>query len=108
MQNATRTAGNFTDGVGLVWQQFQYLRASYEGFTATLNPQQLANGANELAELSAGLDILQESFANYQNDVGGGRSANAALAELCQVLRQASGVWLQELNKDCARLGVGR
>ena len=108
LQNATRTAGNYDNGVGLVWQQFQYLRASYDAFTATLNPQQHANGANELAELSAGLDILQESFTNYQNDVAGGRSADAALAELCQVLRQAARVWLQELNKNCARLGVGR
>jgi hypothetical protein len=108
LQSAIRTAGNYTDGVGQVWQQFQYLRASYEAFTTTLNPQQHANCANELAELSAGLDILQESFTNYQNDVAGGRSADAALAELCQVLRQAAGVWLQELNKDCARLQVGR
>jgi hypothetical protein len=108
LQNATRTAGNYNNGVGLVWEQFQYLRGSYDAFTATLNPQQHANGANELAELSAGLDILQESFTNYQNDVAGGRSADAALAELCQVLRQAAGVWLQELNKDSARLQVGR
>ena len=108
LQNATRTAPNYNTGVGLLWQQFQNVRASYQTFTATLNPQQQAYGANELAELSAGLDILQESFTNYQNDVASGRSPEAALSELCQVLRRAVGVWLQELNKDCARLGVGR
>jgi hypothetical protein len=74
----------------------------------TLNPQQLADGANELAELSAGLDILQEAFTNYQNDVAGGRSESAAFAELSRVLRQAAEAWLQELNRVSARLRVGR
>jgi hypothetical protein len=108
LQNATRTAPNYNSGgVGLLWQQFQVVRASYQTFTTTLNPQQQAYGANDLAELSAGLDILQESFTNYQNDVASGRSPDAALSELCQVLRQAAGVWLQELNKDCGQLRVG-
>jgi len=73
----------------------------------TLNPQQLANGADELAELSAGLDILQESFTNYHNDVAGGRSEGAAFAELTRVLRQIAGLWLQEVNRVSARLQVG-
>ncbi len=108
LQNATRTAPNYNGGVGLVWKQFQVVRACFQTFTATLNAQQQAYGANEIAELSAGLDILQESFTNYQNDVAGGRSEDAALRDLCQVLGKGIGVWLQELNKDCAQLRVGR
>ena len=108
LQNATRTASNYrTGGEGVVWGPFQALRGAFNGFTLTLNPQQQANGANEIAELSAGLDILQEAFTNYRDDVAGGRPPAMALSDMCQVLHQASGVWLQEFNKDCARLRVG-
>ena len=106
--NATRTAGNFNNNVGKIWQQVQFLRAAYNGFTMTLNPQQRADGANELAELSAGLDILEEAFTNYNNDVAGGRSENVAFAELTQVMREGARYWLQELDRVSARLLVGR
>ena len=74
----------------------------------TLNPQQRAYGANAFAELDAGLDILQEAFTNFQNDVGAGRNPRSAFRDMCQVLRQASQVWAQQLNKDCSSLRVGR
>jgi hypothetical protein len=108
LENATRTAGNFNNNVGKIWREVQFLRASYNAFTMTLNPQQRADGANELAELSAGLDILEEAFTNYSNDVAGGRSENVAFAELTQVMRQGARYWLQELDRVSARLLVGR
>jgi hypothetical protein len=108
LQNATRTAGNFSDNVGKMWREMQSLRAAYNAFTMTLNPQQRANGANELAELSAGLDILESAFANYSNDVAGGRSENTAFAELTRAMRQGARLWQQELDRVSARLLVGR
>jgi hypothetical protein len=109
VQNACRTASSYGDsGYGTLWQQFQTLRGAYTGFKNTLSPLQLNNGANEIAELDAGLDILQESFNNYQEDVAGGQPTYSALNSLCQVLSQASGVWVQEFNRDCARIGVGQ
>jgi hypothetical protein len=108
LQNTTRTAANFNDNVGKIWREMQSLRAAYNAFTMTLNPQQRANGANELAELSAGLDILESAFTNYNNDVAGGRSENAAFAELSQVMRQGARFWQQELDRVSARLLVGR
>jgi hypothetical protein len=108
LQNATRTAPNYgAGGADVVYQQFQILRDMYNGFTRTLNPGQLNNGANEWAELSAGLDIIQESFAYYQQDVEKGRPVGVALKDLCQVMREASQVWLQQFNRDCTRLRVG-
>ena len=108
LKNAARTASSYaTGGADVVFQQFQTLRGTYTAFTATLNSQQLANGANELAELSAGLDIIQQAFANYQDDVAGGRDPRAALSDMCQVLSQGVGVWQQEFKRDCARLRVG-
>jgi hypothetical protein len=108
LQNATRTASSYNTGsVDLVWSQFQELRNAYNSFTTTLNPQQKAYGANDLAELSAGLDIIQEAFTNYQDDIASGRSAGLALRDMCQVLNQAAGIWLQEFKKDCGRLRVG-
>jgi hypothetical protein len=108
LQNATRTASSYgANGVGSVWQHFQALRGSYAAFKQTLNPNQLAAGANSLAELDAGLDIIQEAFANYQDDVAAGQLAGSALRNMCQVLREGSSLWLQELNKTCSRLRVG-
>jgi len=110
LKNATRTAPNFLSGGsghGLLWQEFESLRSAFSGLLQTLNARQASDGANEFAELNGGLDIIQEAFSNYQNDVDSGRSPNRALDDLCQVLYQASGVWLQEFNKDCSRLRVG-
>ena len=91
----------------MVWQQFQIMRSAYDAFKRSLNARQLTQGANQLAELEAGLDILQEAFGYYQNDVAAGRPASTALREMCQVLGKAAGVWLQQLNKDSAHLRVG-
>ena len=108
LQNATRSAPSYRTGAAeMLWQQFQFLRGSYNAFTMTLYPQQASYGANEWAELNAGLDIIQEAFTNYQDDLAQGRLPTLALNDLCSVLQQASNVWLQELNKDCARLQVG-
>jgi hypothetical protein len=109
LQNSCSTATSYGDGgYGVIWQQFQNLRGAYAGFKNTLTPQQLSYGANEIAELDAGLDILQESFNNYQEDVAAGQSTSSALNNLAQVLSRASGVWLQEFNRDSARLRVGQ
>jgi hypothetical protein len=108
LQNATRSAPGYgSQGAAMLWQQFQTLRSVYSGFTMTLNPQQAAEGANEFAELAGGLNIIQEAFTNYQDDLASGRLVSVALNDLCQVLNQAAAVWLQELNQDCASLNVG-
>ena len=108
LQNATRTASSYgAQGVGNVWGTYQDLLQSYNAFKATLNPQQLAQGANALAELDAGLDIIQEAFSNYQQDVAAGQLASHALGNMCQVLREASNLWWQELRNTCSRLRVG-
>ena len=108
LQNATRTAPNFRTGAyDQVWQQFQHLREAFRFFTGTLSQRQQSSGANELAELNAGLDILQEAFGNYQQDVAAGQFSDRAFRNMCQVLGRATGVWLQELSKDSTRLRVG-
>jgi hypothetical protein len=109
LKNATRTAPNYATGSqGLVWRSFEALRVEFTMFTRSLTPQQQAYGANEVAELAAGLDILQEAFANYEGDVASGRSSAVALRDMCQVLARGADVWLQQFNQDCARLRVGR
>jgi len=109
LKNATRTASNFAgaQGYGNVRQQFDGLRGAYNGLKQTLNPHQLSYGANDLAELDAGLDIIQEAFVNFEQDVAAGRPVDPALRDMCQVLRQGSAVWLQELNKKVSRLRIG-
>jgi hypothetical protein len=109
LQNATRTASNFRTGAAeMLWQQFQFLRASYNGFLTTLNLQQANNGANQWAELNAGLDIIQQAFSNFQDDLAQGRLPSMALNDLSQVLQDASSIWLQELNQVSSQLRVGR
>lgn len=107
VQNATRTATSYSNGVDMLFQQFQYLRGAYGGFVSTLNPRQQSSGANDLAELSAGLNIIAEAFANYQDDVAGGRAINAAMSDLCRAVQEATRVWLQEFNRDCNDLRAG-
>jgi hypothetical protein len=105
LQNTTRTAPSYGEqGYGQVWEHFQTVRGAYSAFKQVLNPSQLAEGANALAELDAGLDIIQGAFDNFQTDVAAGRPVNAALRDMCQVLRESSQVWLQEFNKTCSRL----
>jgi len=108
LQNATRTATSYGEkGSCMVWERFQIVRGAYTAFKQTLNGYQSSEGANSFAELDAGLDILQEAFQNFQADVAAGRAVNAALRDMCQVLRDGSRIWLDELNKTCSRLRVG-
>ena len=108
LQSATRTAVNYGEaGYGNVQQMFDRLRQTFNGFKQSLTPQQLTQGANHIAELDAGLDILQEAFVNYQEDRASGQPVGPALRNLCADLRQGSAVWLQEFNKICSRLRVG-
>ena len=108
-QNATRTASSYAGGggYGLLVQQFQAVRDQYSGFKSTLNPQQLSSGANQVAELDSGLEIIQEAFADYQNAVANGQSDSSAFANMRQVLNEAMGVWVQEFKQDCRQLRVG-
>ena len=106
--NATRTgSANYANGYGLLVQQFQAVRDQYAGFKSTLTPQQLSAGANQVAELDAGLDIIQEAFTDYQTAVANGQSGRTAFANMCQVLNSAMRVWAQEFKQDCRQLRVG-
>jgi hypothetical protein len=108
LQNATRTTFSFAGGgYGLLLQQFQAVRGQYNGLKSTLTPQQLASGANQLAELDAGLDIIQEVFTDYQTAVANGQSSSTASANMGKVLNRAIGVWAQELKQDCRQLRIG-
>ncbi len=109
LKNAARTApGYAAGGAGLVWRAWQGLSVEYQTFTRSLDARQLASGANELAELSAGIDILQEALANYEQDLNSGRAPSQALRDMCQVMSKAADLWLREFNQACTRLRVGR
>ena|SRR5260221_10047800 len=94
--------------MGNIQLQFDGLRAAYGGLKNTLTPKQLAYGANDLAEMDAGLDILQDAFCNYEQDIADGRPLGPALNRMCQAVRQGSDLWLQELKRKAARLRIGR
>jgi hypothetical protein len=107
-QNATRTASSYSGGgYGLLVQEFQVVRGQYSGLKSTLTSQQWESGASQLAELDAGLDIIQEAFTDYQTAVVNGQSSTTASANLRQVLSEAMRVWTQELKQDCRQLRVG-
>ena len=107
-RNAARIASsNPGGGYGLLIQQFQAVRDQYNGFKGTLTPQQFASSANQLAELDAGLDIIQQAFTDYQTAVANGQSINTASANLRKVLKEAIRVWTQKLKQDRRQLRVG-
>ena len=108
VHNATKTASNYGEqGPASVWRTFDDLRQAYYVFKQTLTPQQLTYGANSLAELDAGLGILEEAFVNYDEDRARGQSLASALRTMCRLLSQGTALWAQELNKTCSRLRVG-
>jgi hypothetical protein len=84
----------------------QLFREAYGALKSTLTPHQLQNGANDLAELDAGLDILQEAFDNFREDVTAGQPVPRALRNLCSVLGRGTNLWLQEFSQVCTRLRV--
>jgi hypothetical protein len=107
-QNATRTASSYQgSGYGMLLQQFQNVCSQYAALKVTLNPQQLNAGANQLAELDAGLNIIQEAFTDYQTEVANGQSPSSAFSNMAQVLNQAMRVWVQEFKQVCQQLRVG-
>lgn len=106
-QNATRSYSFSGSGYGQLVQQFQAVRDQFVGFKTTLSPHQLDVGATQLAELQAGLDIIQEAFTDYQTAVANGQSSQTAFANMRKVLNEAIGVWAQEFKKDCRQLRVG-
>ena len=107
-QNAGGTAGAYTGGgYGMLQQQFQAVRVQYTNFKSTLNSQQAGVGANQIAELDAGLDIIQEAFSDYQTAVANGQSAASAYNNLRQVLNRAMRVWADEFKQTCNQLRVG-
>jgi hypothetical protein len=106
-RTATQNAPRFGTGrYGMVWNRFLMVRDAYRAFQRTLTPVQLRTAANELAELEAGLEIIQEGFIDYQMDVGSGRTATAAFRGMSQALDQAAVVWLQELDRVAGQLGI--
>src|SRR4051812_26153634 len=106
--NVTRTAPNFgQQAYGNLLGEYQELRTAYDNLKQTLAPAQWQRGANSLAELDAGLDIISEAFTNFQNDLAVGRSSGSATRDLCQVLRQGVQLWSQELNKTASGLRIG-
>jgi hypothetical protein len=108
VRNTARTAPSYlTDAFEMVWSSFQALRAHYTAFRSTLTPDQLARGANEIADLDAGLDIIQEAFADYQQQVAVGQGGRFAFARFCRVVDEATGIWGRELQKNSQRLRVG-
>jgi hypothetical protein len=104
---ARSPSSNPGGGYGLLVQQFQAVRDRYNGFKTTLAPQQLASSAKQLAELDAGLDIIQQAFTDYQTAVANGQPSNTASANLRQVLKEAIRVWTQKLKQDRRQLRVG-
>lgn len=107
--NVSRSAASYSGGgYGVLVQQFQGLRDQYAGFKSSLTPNQLNSGANQLAELDAGLDIIQEAFTDYQTAVTNGQSSRTAYSNMSRVLNEAITVWGQQFRQTCNQLQVGR
>jgi hypothetical protein len=109
LDDATKNAPRLASGADVaLWRQFDALRVAFDVFKKVLTPWQLEHGANDLAELDAGLAIISEAFGNFQEDLDRGRNGTLALRTLCQVLRDSTKVWGQELGRVAKRLQVGR
>src|SRR5262245_39512851 len=104
LRNATQTAPSYVTGsYGMVFQQFHNVRLAYNDFKRTLTPDQLTARADDFAELEAGLQILQQAFADYHQRNGAVSRSTIAFENMCQVLNEGAGVWLQEFEKMANR-----
>jgi hypothetical protein len=109
LQNATQSASMLNTAPDVtLFRQFDAIGVAFRAFTQTLTPWQAQRGANELADLDAGLSIIGEAFPNFQEDLNQGRSPQIALRTLCQVLREASQVWERQLRQTATTIRVGR
>jgi hypothetical protein len=109
LDNATRNATMFNTGADAnLFRQVDAVRVAYETLKAVLLPWQLERGANDLAELDAGLAIISEAFPNFREDINRGRNEKVALRTLCQVLRGSFQVWKRQLDQTSDRLRLGR
>ncbi len=100
LRNTTRTAPNLVrDGYDNLRARFQSLRASFNRFQRTLDPDQQARVVNELAELSGGLDIIQEVFGDSSQGAAESQANPAAFRRMCGVLDRAVACWAAEFDR---------
>jgi len=108
LRSATRTSTSLATGADTVmWRRLQSLRRTYAAFKASLTPAQLQSGAHDLAELNAGLDILEQPFHKYHLDLEAGRRQSQAFNELRRVVDAGAALWLQEFNQMANRVRAG-
>lgn len=91
-------------GYEMLRKQFQVVRSTYASFKDTLGPNQLYEGANDLAELDAGLDVIEESFTSYQKERKNTFPASAGFDSLCNVLSRSVKAWSGQLQTVYYRL----
>jgi hypothetical protein len=100
LRSATRTAPNYVrDGYSNLWDRFQSLRSAFDRFKATLSPDQQARAANELAELSSGLDIIQEAFGDSSRGAAESQANPTAFRRMCGVLDRGVVFWSNEFER---------
>lgn len=100
LRNTTRTAPNLVrDGYDNLQARFQSLRAAFNRFQRTLDPDQQARVANELAELGGGLDIIQEVFGDPSRGAAESQANPAAFRRMCGVLDRAVACWATEFER---------
>lgn len=108
VQSACRTSSSFVGGgYGNLQQQFRAVCEQWANFKATLTPEQLNAGSNELAELDEGLAIISEAFTDHHTAVANGQSEITAFNNVRNVMNQAMGMWGRQFNQTCRQLRVG-
>lgn len=95
-------------GYETLWQNFQAVRRSFSAFKGVLTERQTYEGANDLAELDAGLTTIQESFTHYQSDIARKPETSARFQTLCTTLFRSMKVWRTEASNDWDRWRVVR
>lgn len=107
-RSAARTAPAYYNGTGYdqIQSHFQAVVSAYQTFKSTLTSTQASAGANDFAELDAGLNIIAEGFTNYQSEAASGYSGASAFRDLCQTLSRAMDVWSRQFLTVCSRARV--
>lgn len=97
-------ADNFQSDFGIMRVQFAGLRERFNWMGNLVLQTGRPQGANIVAELDAGLNLILELLVFLENQFAAGALDRATIARTCQTLDQVTREWEMTLRRNSSRL----
>ena len=86
--------------------QYQMLRERFNWMASLALQANRPYAGNALAELDAGLNIIEEMMLFLDQQIGAGILDRATLVRTCLTFEDVMRQWEQELRRSCSRMGI--